>query len=123
MNEKKLKQLISEAVVEALTVEITWEKHKDEKTGFPLATPELKTEKVFLPSFIMQHLKFQEGAFRGLQEDVDHAKNAMSNQVEKIDAIGKAFLTLEGSALTIVSLAHAIKTGDRRLIVPLRQVS
>lgn len=116
MNEKKLKVLIQEAVIEALTAEITWEKKTDEKTGLPLAAPEYKVEKVFLPAFWIQHLKLHEGAARGLHEDVSKKNNlidgmsAKMGQVEaKLEVVGNVLLGLEGAAKTLAALADRVK--------------
>jgi hypothetical protein len=109
MNERKLKALISEAVEEALTVEITWEKRHDENTGVPLAAPELRKEKIFLPAFLTQHLKFQEGAFRGLQEDVSKKNNEISELTKKVNAIGNVLIGMESSAKRLAGFSDAIR--------------
>ena len=95
-NDKKwLVEEIEKAVVKALTVEIQWEKVRDEATGLPLASREMKTEDVFLPSFFVQHLKYHEGAFRGLQETVDMVKNSNADGLEKLQALGEFLIALE----------------------------
>lgn len=92
VNEEKLKNLIKEAVNEALTVEVTMEKVRDEKTGLPLKHKEIKTEQVFLPSFFCQLLPFYEASNRGMQETVDK-KIAVSGQAMKqIESIGNILL-------------------------------
>jgi hypothetical protein len=77
MTKIELKELISEAVRDALTVEITMEKVRDDRTGQPLAVIERKTEKVFLPSLIVQMLPYQEGALRGFQQDLSRTKKGL----------------------------------------------
>ena len=95
-NDKKwLVEEIERAVVKALTVEIQWEKVRDETTGLPLAVKELTIEDVFLPSFFVQHLKYHEGAFRGLQETVDMVKNSNAAGLEKLQALGNFLIALE----------------------------
>ena len=100
-----LKEQIKDAVTEALTVEMTWEKHRDEKTGQPLAKPELKNEKVFLPSVFVQLLPFYEGAVRGLQKDVEKNINRMSKMYEKVDTIGQLVVQ---NANTVKSLVGVV---------------
>ena len=94
-DKKWLKEEIRQAVTEALTVEIQWEKARDEKTGMPLVHKEYKVEDVFLPSFFVQHLKFHEGAFRGLQETVDMVKNSNADGLEKLQALGEFLIGME----------------------------
>jgi hypothetical protein len=77
MTRDELKALISEAVREALTVEMTVEKVRDERTGQPLAVIERKTEKVFLPALMVQMLPYQEGALRGFQQDLSRTKKGL----------------------------------------------
>lgn len=80
VSEAKLREMVADAarraVEEALTVEWTLERHRDPATGQPLAVPEVKTERVFLPSILVQQFYRHEGALRGLQEDL--GKHAVS---------------------------------------------
>ncbi len=84
-----LTKQIRNAVKEELTVEWTIKKRRDEKTGQPLAKPETKTEKVFLPAIFVQLLPFYEGAMRGLHEDVSKNMNKVNKMHSKIDTIGR----------------------------------
>lgn len=77
MTREELKQIINEAVRDALTVEMTIERVRDDRTGQPLAVTERKTEKVFLPSLIVQMLPYQEGALRGFQQDLSRTKKGL----------------------------------------------
>ena len=45
----KIREIIREELKEAFTIEMTMEKKRDEKTGQPLAVPEIKKIKVWLP--------------------------------------------------------------------------
>ena len=90
-----LKDEIREAVREALTVEIQWEKVRDEETGMPLATREYKTEDVFLPAFWVQHLKFYEGNFLGLNESVQNLRNSNDEGLKKLEALGAFLIGME----------------------------
>lgn len=90
MTKEELKAIIREAVNEALTVEMTIEKVRDEKSGQPLAIKERKTEKVFIPSLIAQMLPFQEGAMRGFQQDLSRTKKALDNSNKFIEQLATA---------------------------------
>ena len=79
MTRDELKQLIKEAVTEALTVEATLEQVRDSESGQPLAVVKRKTEQVFLPSLMIQMLPFYEGAMRGFQQDLGKTKKALDN--------------------------------------------
>lgn len=86
-----IKSAVAEAVNEALTVEVTVERVRDERTGLPLAVTERKTEKVFIPSLIVQMLPFQEGAMRGFQQDLSRTKNALDKANGFIRRLAEAF--------------------------------
>lgn len=90
-----LREEIKNAVIEALTVEITWEKVRDENTGMPLATREYKTEDIFLPSFWVQHLKYYEGNFLGLQETVQNLRNSNDEGLLKLQVLGEFLIGME----------------------------
>jgi hypothetical protein len=90
MTRDELKSILREAVNEALTIDITIEKIRDERTGQPLAVPERKTERVFIPSLIVQMLPYQEGALRGFQQDLTRTKKALDNANEFIKRLADA---------------------------------
>ena len=86
-DKKFLTEEIHKAVREELTVEVQWEKVRDEKTGQKNARVEIIKEKVFLPSFFIQQLYFQEGAFRGVQEDINSVAKDFKVNKDGINAI------------------------------------
>jgi len=90
-----LKEEIKKAVHKALTVEIQWEKVRDEKTGMPLAHKEYRTEDVFLPAFWVQHLKFYEGNFLGLQESVQNLRNSNDEGLKKLQVLAEFLIGME----------------------------
>lgn len=107
--ENGIREIIKAEVQEALTVEIEWEQRRDPETGLPLATPRYTKEKIFLPAFFCQHLKFQEGAFRGFQETADRQKNRMNKAFgasmavrKQVEAMGKLFADFQ-RPLTLLS--------------------
>ena len=109
INDEKLTKLIEKAVIKALTVKITLEKVRDEKTGQPLAVPEKITEDVFLPSFLAQTLKYNEGALRGLQEQTCHHSSKINEFDVKLQAVGEIMLQTEDSLKCLAALSDEIK--------------
>jgi hypothetical protein len=116
INKEKLKQLITESVIEALTVDMTWEKRRDENTGLPLAVPEFKTEKVFLPSFIAQNIKFQEGAFRGVQEDFGKRQGEIAEATKHIEALGKFLISAQPMFVKLAQFSDLIVENKRKAL-------
>lgn len=106
-----LVQQIKEAVEEALTVEMQVEKATDDKTGQPLPHKEYRVEQVFLPAYFCQHLKFHEGAYRGMQETVDKVTNVSNRTADDVKLIGQTLATMTDPLL-----------GAARLIEHLRDV-
>ena len=104
-----IKKTIKEVVMEALTIEWTIEKHRDEKTGQPLATPERVTEKVSMPAAFLQLVPYQEGALRGLQADV-HKNNGITSQLtDKIGVISNILIQTENSLECLAALSTHLK--------------
>ena len=110
ISEKKLIELINKGVTQALTAEITLEKHRDEKTGQPLAKPEIIKETVFLPAYLCQILPYHEGALRGVQEQTCHHSNKVNELDEKVSEIGNIIIGAEQSLKCIASLSDNIKS-------------
>jgi len=107
--DEHLPELIEEAVKKALTAEIQWEKHRDEETGQPLAHPERINEKIFLPAFFCQHLKFHEGSYRGFQEDINKTNNRVRGAMMANKAIAKILLGNQKSMESLARFATALK--------------
>jgi len=107
--EETLTRIIEEAVRKALTVEMVYEKVRDEKTGQPLAVKKTVTEDSFIPSVIVQMLPFYEGVMRGFQEDINKTNNKISEFDEKINVIGNILLQTENSLKCLASLSDNIK--------------
>lgn len=107
--EEHLPKLIEAAVTGALTAEIDWEKHRDEKTGQPLAHPERVKERIFLPAFWVQHLKFHEGAYRGFQEDINKTNNRVRSTMLQNKAIAKILLGSQKALEDLARFAVALR--------------
>lgn len=107
--EETLTRIIEEAVRKALTVEMVYEKVRDEKTGQPLAVKKTVTEDSFIPSVIVQMLPFYEGVMRGFQEDINKTNNKIAEFDEKINVIGNILLQTENSLKCLASLSDNIK--------------
>jgi len=115
-DKKWLVEEIEKAVVKALTVEIQWEKARDEETGMPLAHKEYKVEDVFLPAFWGQHLKFHEGAYRGMQETVDKLTNAHADGLAKLQALGEFLIGMEPTLKALVNESNTEPGHDRKVL-------
>lgn len=100
---------IKKIVVEALTVEMEFEKVRDDKSGQPLAKPEMKKEEVFLPSAILQMLPYHEGALRGMQIDVNKNNNKINDLDNKIGIIGDILNQTENSLKCLAKMSDAVK--------------
>jgi hypothetical protein len=113
-----VKQIVTEAVREALTVEWVVERRRDPATGMPLAVPLTERETVFLPSAIMQALPYHEAALRGLQADI--AKHQMSvEELRRLSTVIEAAApVLERLALAMNKPNAEITSGDYRKIRP-----
>ena len=93
-------------MVKALTVEMTWEKVLDEKTGQPLAVKELLKEDVFLPAYWCQHLKYHEGVYRGMRKTLGNQRDKLSQSaaltkgiIKKMEHLRKVFKGMEETLL------------------------
>ena len=104
-----IKQSIKDGIQEALTVEWTVEKVRDEKTGQPLAVKETKKEKVFIPSVFIQLMPYLEGALRGMQKDVNKNNNKVENMQNQIQVIGSIMAQTEDSLKIIAVISDHIK--------------
>ena len=104
-----IKQAIREGIKEALTVEWTLEKVRDEKTGQPLAIKETKKEKVFIPSMFIQLMPYLEGAIRGVQEDISKNNNKINIMTKKVQSVGNILLQAEESFRMLASSADRAK--------------
>lgn len=108
-DKKWLTKAIKKAVKDELTVEMQWEQVKDEESGQPLAHPKLRIEKVFLPSYFAQHLKFHEGAYRGMQETVDNSKNISAKIGRDVELIGETLVTMTQPLLGAARLIEYLR--------------
>jgi hypothetical protein len=119
----EIKEAVKQAVNEALTAEIQWEKVRDEETGVPLKHREHRSEEVFLPAFFCQMLPFYEQAIRGLQEDCGKANNRSLETAAKVDALGQTLISMEESVKTMARFTLALKrTGLLRQLQAMAQI-
>ena len=91
----KIRGIIREELKEAFTIEMVMEKKRDEKTGQPLAVPDIKKIKVWLPEEWARHIPYFEGALRGMQETSDKAKNNSIKAFQGVCAIAQILRTIE----------------------------
>ena len=107
---KEIRKAVKESVKEELTVELQWEQVRDEKTGKPLARSILHDkEMVFLPSFFVQQLIYNDGAFRGMQEDLSTSIEKMSISKDGINALAQILIQMENGINTFVLMSDEIK--------------
>jgi len=114
--EVTVRDMVEKAVVKALTVEMTWEKVLDDKTGMPLASKELRKEDVFLPSFWTQHLKYHEGVYRGMRKVLGEQRSRLSQSsalnkgvIRKLEQVRKVFKGLQDTLLVMNRFASALE--------------
>lgn len=107
-----VKQMVTEAVREALTVEWVVERRRDPATGQPLAVPVQEREKVFLPSAIVQLLPYHEGALRGLQADIGKHQVSVEEVRRLASVIEAAAPVLERLALALDRTRPEITQGE-----------
>jgi len=68
-----------------------------------------KTIKVNVIDQVVKYLPFVEGAIRGMQEDIDKAKNNIAGNNARLEAIGGALIGMENGARSIAMLSDEIK--------------
>jgi hypothetical protein len=83
IGKKLIGQIVFDAVNEALLRDVTLEKHRDEKTGKPLAKPEIVQQKVNVLDYILKNVGYWEAAVRGCQADSAKSFNR-SNDIHKL---------------------------------------
>jgi len=103
-----IENTVKKIVYDVLTVEIKYEKNRDEKTGQPLATPEIIIEKEFLPVWWIRYLPHYEAAMRGVQGQVSQHHTAIDDFSKKLDVIGQLLLHTEQSMKQIASFADKL---------------
>ena len=119
MRKQTIKDIVGEAIREALTVEVTYEQRRDIETGKPMATPKLRVENEYLPLWWVRFLPHYEASNRGIQETQDKQSNSMNRldrditQLrDKVDAIGNIIINAENSLKCIATLSDHIKQLD-----------
>jgi hypothetical protein len=113
---KEISDAAEKAVNKALTVEMTWEKVLDDKTGQPLAAKELRKEDVFLPAFWTQHLKYHEGVYRGMRKTLGEQRNRLAGNlalnkgiIVKLEQVRKVFKGLQPTLLALTHFATGLE--------------
>jgi hypothetical protein len=101
--------MVEKTIKEALTIKVRFEKRRDEKTGQPLATPQIDIKDVYIPDFIVEYLPYTEGALRGMQEQVCQVGNTVTRDSEIIKAAAGALLNVEGAMKRIVAVGEGLK--------------
>jgi hypothetical protein len=109
------KDEIREIVREVVREELRAALHREidvVKAGRQQGEPESVTvrESWNVLDFLAYYLPHLEGALRGVQEDVDRAKNDVAGNTAKLQAVGDTLVSLHGSARQIVALSESMRT-------------
>lgn len=110
LNEKTLRKIIREELALALTRTLlveTGPKNQGDPEG--KVTKEIN---INMLDFWTEYAPKIEGALRGMQEDVDHTKNRVVEQSEKISAIGSVLIDMESSALKLAMASDSLKLSN-----------
>jgi hypothetical protein len=67
-------------------------------------------EQVFLPAYFCQHLKFHEGAYRGMQETVDKVTNVSARVAEDVKLIGQTLVTMTNPLLGAAKIIEHLRS-------------
>jgi len=101
---EQIRTIIQEELKAAFTVEIQYEKYDKEK-----GMKELKTEKWFLPEWLVDLQPHLIGALRGMQEDTNKANNRMKNTADNVNKMTEIMLLAENSMKCIAALSDKTK--------------
>jgi len=101
---EQIRTIIQEELKAAFTVEIQYEKFDKDK-----GIKELKTEKHFLPEWLVDFQPHLIGALRGMQEDSNKANNKMIGTAANVKALTKIMLQAENSMKCIAAISDQIK--------------
>lgn len=114
--ENLLKEIVAKELRTALTIRVRWEKRRDEKTGQPLATPEIVEKEEYLPAFIVTYLPYVEGALRGMQETTDRVKNGMGEDRAVLANVASVMLQVEDALRVLVGSASTVQRRALRAV-------
>jgi len=101
-----LEVMVESIIRKALTRTITLRKGP-RKQGDP--KEQTVTEEVHILDFLCHYLPLVEASMRGMQEDLDRAKNDISANNLKLDTIGQTLIGMEGSAKLLATFSDEIK--------------
>ena len=105
-DKEEIRNIIQGELKEALCRTITIERGPRQQ-GDPEKV--VKEEQWNVLDFLATYLPRIEAALRGMQEDVDHAKNGVAVQGEKIAAIGQILLSMETAAKRQASILDQVR--------------
>jgi len=105
-DKEEIKVLFAEEFNKAMTRIITVERGP-RKQGDPEKV--VKEEEWNILDWIAGYIPYLEGALRGMQEDIDHTKNELSHNSEKLQAIGQTLIDMEQAALSLADFSTKLK--------------
>jgi len=100
----QIRTIIQEELKAAFTVEIQYEKFDKDK-----GIKELKTEKHFLPEWLVDLQPYLIGALRGMQEDTNKANNKMINTADNVKQLTGIMIQAEDSLKCIAAISDKTK--------------
>jgi len=103
----QIRTIIQEELKAALTIEVQYEKYDKEK-----GMKELKTEKHFLPEWLVDLQPYLIGALRGMQEDCNKVNNKTLDIVDNVRQLSGIMLQAEDSLKCISAISDKDKRGS-----------
>ncbi len=105
-DKQEIQAIIRDELKEALFRKITIERGP-RKQGDPEKV--VKEEEWNVLDFLATYLPQIEGALRGMQEDIDHTKNELGTNTEKLQTIGQTLVDMEQAALSLADFSTKLK--------------
>ncbi len=101
-----IRQIIQEELKDAFFRKITIERCP-RGPGDPEKV--IKEEDWNILDFLLGYIPKIEGALRGMQEDIDRAKNNIAGNNKRLEAIGNVLIGMEQAAKTIAMISDEVK--------------
>ena len=100
----QIRTIIQEELKAALTIEVQYEKFDKDK-----GVKELKTEKHFLPAWLVDLQPYLIGALRGMQEDVNKCNNKSIGIIDNVKVLSQIMIDNENALKCISAMSDKIK--------------
>ena len=113
----QIRTIIQEELKAAFTVEIQYEKYDKDK-----GIKELKTEKWFLPEWLVDLQPHLIGALRGMQEDTNKCNNKSIGIIDNVKLLTNIMIQAENSLKCISAMSDKMKQIPKEDIVEIESV-